>query len=133
FRLLEQNLGGRTGVYLSRRAVWRSDGESGAGLLLSGPDGENTGAHSLLTAGLVPDFGAQILVEASVTCQPVETIPLDEILCGFERVRFLKIDCEGSEFPILLTSRLLSRIECIVGEIHEVTRPLMERISPASR
>jgi FkbM family methyltransferase len=133
FRLLEQNVRGRPGVCLSRRAVWRSDGESGAGLLLSGPDGENTGAHSLLTAGLVPDFGVQTLTEAFATSHPVETVPLDEILSGFDRVKLLKIDCEGGEFPILLTSRLLSRVERIVGEIHELTGPLMESVGPASR
>jgi FkbM family methyltransferase len=133
FRFLEQNLRGRPGVCLSRRAVWRSDGESGAGLLLSGRDGENTGAHSLLTAGLVPDFGVQTLTEAYATSHPVETVPLDEILSGFDRVKLLKIDCEGSEFPILLTSQLLRRVERILGEIHEVTGPLMENISPASR
>lgn len=133
FRLLEQNLRGRPGVYLSRRAVWRSDLESGAGLLLSGPDGTNTGAHSLLTAGLVPNFGVQTLTEASATSHPVETVSLDEILSSFEKVKFLKIDCEGSEFPILLTSQLLRRVERISGEIHEVTGPLMQRICPTGR
>ena len=30
----------------------------------------------------------------------------------------MKIDCEGSEFPILLTSRLLHLIDNIHGEYH---------------
>ena len=32
----------------------------------------------------------------------------------------LKIDCEGAEFPILLTSRRLGDIDRIVGEYHEL-------------
>jgi hypothetical protein len=32
----------------------------------------------------------------------------------------LKIDCEGAEWPILLTSKKLHLIEGIVGEFHEI-------------
>ena len=46
-------------------------------------------------------------------------VSLDEILSKFESVRFLKIDVEGSEFPILLTSSLLGKVKEIVGEFHE--------------
>lgn len=53
----------------------------------------------------------------------VEAIPLDEIILavtdgGRKRVRLMKIDCEGSEFPILLTSRKLHLIDQIVGGFH---------------
>jgi len=34
------------------------------------------------------------------------------------RVRLLKIDCEGSEFPILYTSKMLEYVDEIVGELH---------------
>jgi hypothetical protein len=45
----------------------------------------------------------------------------------------VKIDCEGSEFPILLTSRTLHLIDEIVGEFHEFgpeDRPHDDTISP---
>jgi hypothetical protein len=32
----------------------------------------------------------------------------------------LKLDCEGAEFPILLTSQLLHLVESICGEFHEI-------------
>ena len=33
-------------------------------------------------------------------------------------VGLLKLDCEGSEWPILATSRLLHKVERIAGEFH---------------
>lgn len=48
----------------------------------------------------------------------VDQIGLDDILKMHPRVRLLKLDCEGSEFPILYSSRLLNRVEEIVGEYH---------------
>jgi FkbM family methyltransferase len=45
--------------------------------------------------------------------------PLDTILAEHRRVRLLKIDCEGWEWPILYTSALLNRVHEIVGEYHE--------------
>jgi FkbM family methyltransferase len=38
---------------------------------------------------------------------------------GEHRVRFLKVDCEGSEWPILLTSKRLALVDEIAGEFHE--------------
>lgn len=46
-------------------------------------------------------------------------IPFDKIISDLGRIRFLKIDCEGSEFPILYTAKLLDRIDEIAGEFHE--------------
>jgi len=39
---------------------------------------------------------------------------------GEERVRFLKLDCEGSEWPILLTTKRLDLVDEIAGEFHEL-------------
>jgi hypothetical protein len=54
----------------------------------------------------------------------VESIALDDVIDrvtkrGRKRVRMLKIDCEGSEFTILMTSRRLHLIDEIAGEFHE--------------
>ena len=38
---------------------------------------------------------------------------------GRTRVRMVKVDCEGSEYPILLTSKTLHLVDAIVGEFHE--------------
>jgi FkbM family methyltransferase len=48
----------------------------------------------------------------------VETISLDDILFKFNKVKLLKIDVEGAEFEILLNSKLLYKVEKIVGEYH---------------
>ena len=43
---------------------------------------------------------------------------------GRRRIDLVKIDCEGAEFPILLTSKLLARFDRIVGEYHELRASL---------
>jgi FkbM family methyltransferase len=45
---------------------------------------------------------------------------------GERRVRLLKLDCEGAEWPILLTSRRLHLIDEIVGEFHELGGRFLE-------
>ena len=50
----------------------------------------------------------------------VETIGLDDILKPLDTVAFLKVDCEGSEYAILYTSKLLAtKVKRIVCETHK--------------
>jgi FkbM family methyltransferase len=63
--------------------------------------------------------------------EPVEKIAFDEIVDsmtsrGEKRVRFLKLDCEGAEWPILLTSRRLELVDEISGEFHELGGEFLE-------
>ena len=95
-------------VTLNHKAVWRSDKDRRSLQFSPSPDAANTGGGSVWADGQ----------------REVEAIPLDEIIHavtngGRKRVRLMKIDCEGSEFPILLTSRKLHLIDQIVGEFHE--------------
>jgi len=39
---------------------------------------------------------------------------------GQKRIRLLKLDCEGSEWPILFTSKTLHLVDEICGEFHEL-------------
>lgn len=48
----------------------------------------------------------------------IKCISLDSILEPLDKVRFLKVDCEGSEYEILMNSKLLSRVEQIAIEVH---------------
>ncbi|GER88923.1 hypothetical protein KDW_30850 [Dictyobacter vulcani] len=106
-------------VLLQQGAVWRSD-EKRAMLHHSGykcgfdhphPGIEvNTGAGNVL-------FGQ--------TGEEVPVIPFDALVWeatqqGTRRVRCLKLDCEGSEWPILCTSQTLHLIDEIKGEYHEI-------------
>ena len=98
-----------------QQAVWRSDQPSQTLYNADLAGNSNTGGISLLWN----DEG-----------QAVDTISLDQILSeasdGFQRrIRLLKIDCEGSEYPILFTSKQLHIVDEICGEYHEVAAELI--------
>lgn len=107
FHLLEDNLRPWAArVQVRRQAVWRSD-ESVASLSLHNPlDERNTGACRLTEDSTAP---------------PVPTVAFDALideLGARRRLRLVKLDCEGAEWPILLTSRRLDRIDALCGEYH---------------
>ncbi len=56
--------------------------------------------------------------------RPIETVTLEQLAekYGLERIDFLKLDCEGSEFSILQNTTMLERIGVIVGEYHDRAR-----------
>lgn len=63
--------------------------------------------------------------------EPVAKIAFDDIVDlmtnrGEDRVRLLKLDCEGAEWPILLTSQRLHLISEICGEFHEIGGQFLE-------
>ena len=63
--------------------------------------------------------------------EPVPKVAFDEIVdlvtdCGKSPVRLLKLDCEGAEWPILLTSQRLGLIDEICGEFHEIGGEFLE-------
>jgi O-antigen chain-terminating methyltransferase len=93
-----------------QQAVWRSDQPSQTLYNETLVGSTNTGGVSLLWN------------EAG---NAVQTISLDEILEkaseGFTKpIRLLKLDCEGSEYPILFTSNRLEIVEEVCGEYHEM-------------
>lgn len=51
---------------------------------------------------------------------------------GEGRVRLIKFDCEGSEWPILFTSKTLHLVEELCGEFHEIGGVRDRRRSPYS-
>lgn len=92
---------------------------------------------SVLAAALGPSSGfaemhtpgPTVLARATpvTTGKSVEAVPvvtLDELLDrhGLSELDLLKLDCEGSEYDVLLSSdpRVLGRIKAIVGEYHKV-------------
>lgn len=56
----------------------------------------------------------------------VRAVSLDAIvrfaadLADNGRIRLLKMDCEGAEWPILLTTHLLPLVDEVIGEYHEI-------------
>lgn len=132
FRLLARSLRGLTGVHPYNLAVFRSDGTANARLAHSGYGGENTGTGNVILGGRLLGFERQEL-SPSMGTQLVNSIPFDEILARFVRVSLVKLDCEGSEFPILLTSRQLDRIERIIAEYHEIEEEVYPQLDPQAQ
>ncbi len=98
-------------VKIDPRALWRSDQDDTWLTFETGASEYNTGQRTLMYDQGGPPVATRGLDHA-----------IDEIgQGGAKRIRFLKIDCEGAEFPILLTARKLSQIDEIAGEFHEIT------------
>ena len=105
-------------VHLHNRAVWRSDIPTPALHFWRSTDDANTGGGSLIWDTDGP------LVEVVSFDHVIDAISED----GRRRINLLKIDCEGAEFPILLTSNRLGSIDRIVGEYHELRAELPKHV-----
>jgi FkbM family methyltransferase len=135
--LANLNLMHRESVSLHQAAVWRSD-QAGSSLLFTpsaAPD--NTGGGSVLFRSsdehwkTIPlDALVEIPLEMRLSTHSVPTVALDAVLRDVGAVRFLKIDVEGAEFPILLTATELRHVSHIAGEFHAFTEAQMERLAP---
>jgi FkbM family methyltransferase len=107
-------------VNLRQGAVWRSDEEERAVLHHSGFKRDFNHPHPDIE---INTGGGNVIFNN--TGEEVPVIPFDMLLWEAtlqetRRVRCLKLDCEGSEWPILLTSKKLHLIDTIVGEYHEI-------------
>lgn len=100
-------------------ACWRSDMHATAlSMTRFNPDdgNANTGAGTVAATGEDPDG------------HKVDTASLDEVINyalvtttvvpAPTRIAFLKVDCEGAEFPILYTSKKLHLVDVIAMELH---------------
>ncbi|MEP7198325.1 MAG: FkbM family methyltransferase [Chloroflexota bacterium] len=101
---------------LFRQAVWRSD-QPVQKLALARVDQNHAGVSAL--------WGGDASLSGHST---VEAVALDDVLRtvthhGQQRVRLLKLDCEASEFPIMLTARCLDWVDTICGEFQELSGP----------
>jgi FkbM family methyltransferase len=105
-------------VHLHNQAVWRSDIATPALHFWRSTDNANTGGGTLIWETDGP------LVDVVSFDHVIETISED----GRRRVNLLKIDCEGAEFPILMTSKRLGSIDRIVGEYHELRAELPQHV-----
>jgi FkbM family methyltransferase len=97
-------------VTIHNKAVWRSDRPAGTLRVSYSMDRANTGGHSVFW---------------DMPGVDIPSVPFDDVLLeltdgGKKRIALLKIDCEGSEFPILLTATRLDLVDRIVGEFHEM-------------
>ncbi len=76
---------------------------------------------------IFPDHTARLRRASSTVSTPVEMVTLRTVLdrCDVDHVDFLKLDCEGSEYPILLSAdaATLGRIDVISLEFHDTGKP----------
>ena len=93
-------------ICLSNRTIWRSDTRV-SHLNFTANEGNSAAGHVILETG-------QRRVEALAFDDMIREVTQG----GRRRVRLLKIDCKGSEFPILLTATTLHLVDEIVGEWH---------------
>jgi len=112
-------------VELVRGAAWRSDRNA--------DDLRFDGYHAFPEsfpgmAGIINTGGGSVIWGGG---EPVAKVAFDDIVDrvtnrGERRVRLLKLDCEGAEWPILLTSQRLDLISEICGEFHEIGGEFLE-------
>ena len=89
------------------------------------------------TAPSRPTPAAEVFGDGTVAGTSVAAVPFDEIVrdatdYGRKRVSILKIDCEGSEFPILLTSRTLNLVDTILRRVPRVQLAQLPRADPGA-
>jgi FkbM family methyltransferase len=118
FRLLVINAAGYPAIEPQRAAVWRSDRVEPALRLRPSANASNTGGGSVIECDSIGGHAP-----GDAEGHEVGTIAFDDIVERVGTVGLLKIDAEGSEYPILATSRRLDRVEAIVGEYHRVDGP----------
>ena len=93
-----------TRVHCFNRAVWRSDVRPEVLHLHEFPPDGNTGGVSVLM-----NEGEHAVL----------SLPLDDLISD-RVVTLMKIDCEGSEYPILYTSQRLLQVKEIIMECHPI-------------
>jgi FkbM family methyltransferase len=112
-------------VQLQRGAVWRSDAND---------DQLRFGGYQPFPKSYVEMAGMMNTGNGSVIWgegEPVEKIAFDALVDrathnGEKRIRLLKLDCEGAEWAILLTSQRLHLVDEICGEFHEIGGEYLE-------
>ena len=104
FELLKENMRDFAEIEVHNYAVWRSDVAVDQVFFQWHLNRAMTGSGGVLfTEGIA-----------------VPAVKFDDIVLKIGTVDLLKIDAEGSEFPILFTSQRLNQINEIVGEYHEI-------------
>jgi FkbM family methyltransferase len=133
FSLFQENLADLPGVHARCCAVFRSDLQARGEMVHSGPVFSNTGGGTVVFGGRFFEYLGYPGLEPKHEQIRTPVIALDDILESFDRVALLKLDCEGSEYPILLTSKFLNKVDRIVGEYHVIPQDAMPHLIPEAR
>lgn len=116
FQQLVKNTAGWPGrVAAFNAAVWRSDKNERIKFV---------GSTKNTACGGVAPWDSNAVGDFTMAPVFVESMGLDDLLLhatdgGIRKVDILKIDAEGSEYPILYTSKRLQVVDKIIGETHQ--------------
>ena len=127
-------------VAVHQAAIWRSDLQPSRPLLFTPhADTENTGGGSVMFSSPEDHWSARPREEpeplsgiGALSSHSVAAIALDDVLTACGPTRVLKLDAEGAEYPILLTSSRLDLVDSVVDEYHEFTEGAMAALAPDS-
>jgi FkbM family methyltransferase len=117
-RLARKNLKPLAGIKVISKAVLDRSARVSLEAFPADETGQNTGGSAVYPGG----------------SGETQAIPLDAILRRHAQVRLLKLDCEGSEWPILSGSKELHRVKEICGEFHQMPEhPFCPGVGPLNR
>jgi FkbM family methyltransferase len=103
-------------------AVWRSDVNHGKLSYVFSEVKRRTGGGNVLMTN------TDVVADQKVSLIPFDRIHDAAASLGGRPIDLVKLDCEGSEWPILLTSKRLELVQRIFGEFHEIGGPRMEKV-----
>lgn len=108
YELLQQNLA-RNGITTVR--TYQQGVSSDGRLLDMVTNPQNSGSASCYVRSLA-EYGRTT---------GIPSITLDHLFhsLGVDKCKLLKIDCEGSEYEVLLSTRSLAKVEYLSGEFHQ--------------
>lgn len=118
YKQCKLNMENYDNVKVSNKAVWRSD------IDIESISISNSKLYSLINERHILNTGGESLLPlmSSKSIINIDTIKFDDILeenyNKFGKIDLVKIDCEGSEYPILYTSKKLGLVNNMVLECH---------------
>lgn len=116
FALLRANCAPYSCVECIQGAVWSSADPHLSLRWRRNAHPENTGGGTVLACEAIAGFRI-----SDAQGEDVVRIAFDDLVRDLGRVDLVKIDAEGSEYPILLGSAMLGRVGEIVGEYHALS------------
>lgn len=115
FALLRNNCAPFPQINCIQRAVWSNEDLHLPLSWRRNAHPENTGGGTVLPFSRIADFDIMETPD-----EEVSRIAFDALVRDLGVVDIVKIDAEGSEYPILLGSTSLAQVREIVGEYHEL-------------
>ena len=106
-----KNIRNYDNVKLSQKVVWSHSGEKikvPTSIIYSKINEQN-----ILNTG-----GETLMFNIEDDYELVDSISLDDIVSQYESIGLIKIDCEGSEYPILYNFNNIDKVESFVIEFH---------------